>query len=80
MLKIKDDVDLKKLEKYGFIQEPYSNNDYIYKIDLSEYLEIKNNKQIKLYIDDEYYCCYSGEITFDKLYDLIKDGLVTKID
>lgn len=79
MLKIKDNVDLKELEKYGFIEDPYSN-DCLFKIDHSEYLVLKDRQYIKLYIDDEYYCCYTGENTFDKIYDLIKADLVEKVE
>lgn len=84
MLKIKENVDLKELEKYGF--EFYARTiTYYYKINASEFLEIPANKdskyykQIRLFIDDEYYECWTDEKSFDKLYDLIKDGLVEKV-
>ena len=82
MLKIKDNVDLKELEKYGFIFE----KTYIYyRINNSEVIEIrvdeasKYNRIIRLYIDDSYFCCFTSRISFDLLYDLIKDGLVERV-
>ena len=83
MLKIRDGVDLKVLEKYGAI---YVTKEYYFKINDSEYLEIPANKeskfykQVRLYIEDEYYNCWTSVNSFDKLYDLIKDGLVEKVE
>ena len=72
MLKIKDNVDLKELEKFGF---KYEDNDYRKeKIDL-DYIIDWDDKEI--FIASTY-----GE--FDKLddtlYDLIKADLVEKVD
>jgi hypothetical protein len=86
MLKIKDNVDLKELEKYGFTYDedwyydfvPYNENDHIG----SSYLAvIAHNKE------------YYKEIGFDhvdlekhfqqaieKIYDLIQAGLVEKVE
>lgn len=79
MLKIKDDVDLKELEKFGFKKLKSVREVYLFNIDGSEFLEIIE-REIHLYINDEYYNCYTGEKTFDKLYDLIQAGLVEKVD
>lgn len=83
MLKVKDNVDLKELEKYGFKYNSYDNS---YMIHLGEgrrgafctlYIENKI-----LYIDfagDDN--GYSGnDILNDVLYDLIKADLVEKVD
>ena len=78
MLKIKDNVDLKELEKFGFEKLSSVREVYLFNIDGSEYLEIIEGK-IHLYINDEYYNCYTGEKTFDKLYDLIQADLVEKV-
>ena len=79
MLKIKDNVDLKELEKFGF---QISKRDYaeIYKIKLktsgnSSYLTIMPiSREIKI----------NTESTFIQdlsiLYDLIKSGLVEKVE
>lgn len=83
MLRIKSDINLKELEKYGF---EYEETYLFYRINNSEVLEIQINptskfhREIRLYIDDEYYCCFASKKVFDLLYDLIKDGLVEKID
>ena len=84
-LRIKKDIDLKELEKYGAIYV-IETKEYYFKINDSEYLEIpadkesKFYKQVRLYIEDEYYNCWTSVNSFDKLYDLIKDGLVIKVD
>ena len=85
MLKVKDNADLKELEKYGAIYV-IETKEYYFKINDSEYLEIpadkesKFYKQVRLYIEDEYYNCWTSVNSFDKLYDLIKADLVEKVD
>lgn len=85
MLKLKDNVDLKELEKYGAIYV-IETKEYYFKINSSEYLEIpadkesKFYKQVRLYIEDEYYNCWTSVNSFDKLYDLIKADLIEKVD
>jgi hypothetical protein len=78
MLKIKDNVDLKELEKYGFKwcrEEKY----YFYDEtgNLGGYDEIFINKEDRFIQLGYEPCPYFIE---DCLYDLIKDGLVEKID
>ena len=73
MLKIKDNVDLKELEKYGFV--------CVDREDLWYYFNQENGMKVN-YGDGEldYYLC---ELTNDfvyTLYDLIKDGLVEKVE
>lgn len=79
MLKIKDDKDLKELEKFGFIKDNlyYSKEfDYKYykvKIDIEldrKYIIIQND-----YYDSDY-ACYIPDVIFD----LIKADLVEKVD
>ena len=79
-LRIKDNVDLKELEKFGFkYNDAY--NYYCFNIDTSERLEIdKLSHEIHLFIDDEYYLCWTGNNTFDLLYNLIKADLVEKVE
>jgi len=53
MLKIKDNVDLKELEKFGFKKETYGKN--LVCIDINRYrvIEICNDdKRIYVFIDD----------------------------
>lgn len=71
MLKIKDNVDLKELEKHGFKldeKEWYS---------LKEYSQVLKVKPISREIVYESYST-AKYIWCDKLYDLIQAGLVEK--
>lgn len=90
MLKIRDDIDLKELEKYGFelkntiyyekefeainFDEEENHKILIYLNKRSIALEIMNNDYTYHSFDDEL-----GRIE-DTLYDLIKDGLVEKVE
>ena len=87
MLKIKDNVDLKELEKYGFVNdEIYGRKVKVKKMMTkekwnSEIVEIDLiTGQLQIFIDDEYYENYTESDTLDFIYDLIKDGLIEKID
>lgn len=83
MLKIKDEVDLKELEKFGFKYDEQMN--YWYKHCLGTF-----NKFIVLTEDD--IDSFNGQIVFyndsafnttlylDTLYDLIQAGLVEKVE
>ena len=88
MLKIKDNVDLKELEKYGFEFDIYENGYtricYGSELDADEIIiredRIINNWTCLETYDD----AYSGESELDdnmtyKIGDLIKDGLVEKV-
>lgn len=69
MLKIKDNVDLKKLEKFGFKKD---KNIYYYKNVFGVIvLRIFDNRKISNPTDD------NGNVL---LYDLIKADLVEKVD
>ena len=77
MLKIKDNVDLKELEKYGFkkggvyYRQIFNYEYYEVKIDIEldrKYIIIQND-----YYDSNY-ACYIPDI----IYDLIKADLVEK--
>lgn len=76
MLKIKDEVDLKELEKFGFryIKNSnypnLSNQEYYY--DYLGTISIYENTRATI-------VRYTGEGTIDTLYDLIQAGLVEKI-
>ena len=75
MLKIKDNVDLKKLEKYEFIlQQVGLDNAYAKFILKGEYRE-----NLIIWRDDKSIQTEGIEI-LDTLYDLIKDGLVEKVE
>ena len=78
MLKIKDNVDLKELKKFGFVE---TKDEYIYRNDEtweSVKVQIKNRY---IYYELEEFGFY-GAIIEDflyKLFDLIQAGLVEKV-
>lgn len=78
MLKIKDDVPIEELEKFGFNKE---DDDYKYfDDDADEYIGVQENGYI--YVEN-YNPGIIGTIVeekaLDKLYDLIQAGLVEKV-
>ena len=80
MLKIKDNVDLKELEKYGFKYERgYEWQGYkAYNLICDDYkLEVVDDDRLLILESYERYCYVA--IT-SVLYDLIKDGLVEKVE
>ena len=94
MLKIKDNVDLKELEKYGFVD--YNEELYLDEIGsglvigwafgvlaiekdtrrIKVIVNTKTQKKLNVYGDKNIIDAYITE----NLYDLIKDGLVEKVD
>lgn len=82
MLKIKDNVDLKELEKFGFRKKVsekwyvYTFNDDKYDIELVIYEE---TRQIIIY-SAIYYGYENGKTVEPKLYDLIMAGMVEKVE
>lgn len=99
MLKIKDDVDLKELEKFGFKhwstiwkENPESSDisEWCYDlkfINVDEEIQVlllqidDKSKKIKEYIDKKHECyCIVQETRLNVLYDLIKAGLVEKVE
>ena len=83
MLKIKDDVDLKELEKFGFKYKENKRLPYNSTFDWNDMLEVKGNKE-QIYIrafDKREITVYSTcGIAIDKLFDLIKADLVEKVE
>lgn len=75
MLKIKDNVDLKELEKFGFKPDEY---DLFYEYQLKSKCKdiIMINMRNKNF---GFYQTYNGK-SYDILYDLIKAGLVEKVE
>lgn len=77
MLKIKSDIDLKELEKYGLYKtETYFGFVYTDK-NIGVYIEEKYNRKIDTW---DYPGCTDLDEYNDILYDLIKDGLVEKVE
>ena len=73
MLKIKDNVDLKELEKYGFEKDRMLG--YI----LTKY-ENENWQKILVRIDSKRIINFNYGSSEETIQDLIKDGLVEKVD
>ncbi len=86
MLKIKDNVDLKELKKYGFKYTPncYDNYKLCLQNDLEGaiYIKITKNRIVYPVVDlDVYNLSNKNEFQIhDILYDLIKADLVEKVD
>ena len=87
MLKIKDSVDLKELEKYGFKYNEYG--DLCKELKIKEQFDEVTVLSICVDLTDKKYLRRIGLITngvycfdyeLDILYDLIKAGLVEKVD
>lgn len=85
MLKIKDNVDLKELEKFGFEEDRFG--DYVKKLPVKEHFKFKTSyanimidRTEKIgrigFVIDNIYCL---DIELDTLYDLIQAGLVEKV-
>ena len=77
MLKIKDNVDLKELEKYGFEKgfSPMDNRFVFLFVDNEKILNVTCNTP---WWDMNYYYAYNSNV--NTLYDLIQDGLVEKVE
>lgn len=72
MLKIKNEIDLKELKRYGFdIEQLKDEEDQIYGFD-SNLLFYKDNRIIIIPWNNQDKC-------LNTLYDLIKDNLVEKV-
>lgn len=87
MLKIREDVDLKELEKYGFVGDEIYGRKVKRKIMMTkekwnaEIVEIDLiTRQLQIFVDDEYYENYTNSDTLDFVYDLIKADLVVKVE
>lgn len=80
MLKIKDNVDLKELKKYGFeyhrlicVKEIVRGEDDI--LEKKSIYVTENDREISIKNG-----LFNIDIELDTIYDLIKDGLVEKVE
>ena len=79
MLKIRDDVDLKELEKFGYKlgQDDRCHKAYIKDLEYNDYIAIYEDRRILTDIED--FCGNNFEEFQNKLlHDLIKANLVVK--
>lgn len=80
MLKIKDNIDLKELEKYGFIHLDEMPDTYTYHIP-SEFGQLKDLHINKYgYMAFELYSHYMAFDIPEIIYDLIKADLIEKVE
>ena len=77
MLKIKDNVDLKELEKYGF-NNKYYVDEYVYSKELIIGTHYK--EEIVVWVKDREIQVANSIRILNTLYDLIKDGIVEKVE
>lgn len=78
MLKIRDDVDLKELEKFGFIQEKFITGNWCKKVYLGNDNDDKNFYVISASDRNINLVRLDGELD-NTLYDLIQAGVVEKV-
>ena len=81
MLKIKEGIDLKELEKYGFGYNTYLN---VYTINIASdrrgaFVVIGKDKKIRIVFGGQDTGDVGENYIDDTLYDLIKDDLVEKV-
>lgn len=72
MLKIKDNIDLTELEKFGFDKK---GAEWLYTKCTSEYLGVQDNRYLYIQTDNMFNI---AEETFEIIYDLIKADMVEK--
>ena len=70
MLKIKDDVDIKKMKDFYISDDEFDQ--------LWSYKELLFDKDTRIILADQF--MFLNGKRLDDLYDLIKDGLVEKVD
>lgn len=82
MLKIKKNVDLKELEKFGFEKDEVVYNKFVGKTkkDFVLMSVFFVNNQIDIYVGDDDQVTDPCSINLDTLYDLIKADLVEKVE
>ena len=70
MLKIKDDVDIKKMKDFYISDDEFDQ--------LWSYKELLFDKDTRIILADQF--MFLNGKRLDDLYDVIKDGLVEKVD
>ncbi len=81
MLKIRDDVDLQELERFGFEYRENKKLPYNSVYEWNDMLQVKgSNEQIYIRAFDKRELVVNSDcgIAMEKLYDLIKENLVVK--
>lgn len=78
MLKIKDDVDLKELEKFGFKKETRYKKTIGYENKYLNFYTVDGKQCKKLELNLHMGGCLNARLMLDCVYDLIQAGLVEK--
>ena len=77
MLKIKDDIDLQILKKYGLKKKPKTKNTFYKYCNGNELIVIEDNKEVWVeYLGNGLYGRQVEMEALDILYKLIKDDLI----
>lgn len=81
VLKIKDDIDLKELEKFGFV---YFKSDDTYNFwedyyDIGYNIEVNSKTREMIFTAHSDENCRKAELDICIIYDLIQAGLVEKV-
>ena len=79
MLKIKDNVDLKALEKYGYNNKYNNDGSYEKVIGYGETIWVDNDDKT-IWLESGMSAIEDEKILEPLVDDLIKDGLVVKVD
>ena len=77
MLKIKENADLKELEKYGFT---YTSGDDWHRYFDNIEISLGDSREIIIDLNYNDFCETEITLLIDLLYDLIQAGLVEKVD
>ena len=77
MIKVKDNIELKELEKFGFTKK---GDEYVYTEKMSlEILAVQKNRNIYIETKATYYGAIVEDL-FYKLFELIEEGIVEKVE
>ena len=79
MLKVKDDVDLKELEKYGFHKPHFTTLENVGYENIDGIWIMKEDKKLRITNSDKINGFYDNTLS-NSLYDLIKADLIEKVD
>ena len=79
MLKVREDIDLKELEKYGFFKDYLIDATVYRKVIKKEIGLLKQECEIIVWKEDRYINVYTTKgLLDDTLYDLIKANIIVK--
>lgn len=80
MLKIKENVNLEELEKYGFKKETRYKKEIGYENNYLNFYTTDEKEYKKLELNMHMGGCLNTRLCLDCIYDLIQAGLVEKVE